>query len=78
MEVIESYLDEHLIKTQTMRGSPYFKPFEREVLGWEAQLTRIQDTISKAGHHSNNTNIRPLKPKHCKVLCKRLCWLAII
>ena len=29
-----------------MRGSPYFKPFEAEVLGWESQLVRIQDTIS--------------------------------
>ena len=47
VETIESYLDEHLIKTQTMRGSPYFKPFEKEVLGWESQLIRIQDTISK-------------------------------
>ena len=45
-ELIESYLDEHLIKTQTMRGSPYFKPFEKEVLGWESQLVRIQDTIA--------------------------------
>ena len=46
VELIESYLDEHLIKTQTMRGSPYFKPFEKEVLGWESQLVRIQDTIA--------------------------------
>ena len=45
VESIEAYLDDHLVKTQTMRGSPYFKPFEKEVLGWEAQLTRIQDTI---------------------------------
>ena len=46
MESIEASLDDHLVKTQTMRGSPYFKPFEKEVLGWEAQLTRIQDTIA--------------------------------
>ena len=47
LEIIESYLDEHLVKTEIMRGSPYFKPFEKEVLGWESQLVRIQDTISK-------------------------------
>ena len=46
VESIEASLDDHLVKTQTMRGSPYFKPFEKEVLGWEAQLTRIQDTIT--------------------------------
>ena len=38
-----SILDEHLVKTQAMRGSPYFKPFESEVLGWESQLIRIKD-----------------------------------
>ena len=46
VESIEASLDDHLVKTQTMRGSPYFKPFEKEVLGWEDQLTRIQDTIA--------------------------------
>jgi dynein heavy chain len=38
-------LEEHLITTQAMRGSPYFKPFETEVLGWESQLVCIQETI---------------------------------
>ena len=34
-----------MTKTQAMRGSPYFKPFEKEVLGWESQLLRIEECI---------------------------------
>ena len=50
VESIEAYLDDHLVKTQTMRGSPYFKPFEAEVLGWEAQLTRSVHSHCLAAH----------------------------
>ena len=28
IEDVQGYLDDHLLKTQTMRGSPYFKAFE--------------------------------------------------
>ena len=28
LDVIQSHMEDHLIKTQTMRGSPYFKAFE--------------------------------------------------
>ena len=34
-----------MVKAQAMRGSPYFKPFEKEVLGWESQLIRIEESI---------------------------------
>ena len=39
------FSEDHLVKTQAMRGSPYFKPFEKEVLGWESQLIRIEECI---------------------------------
>lgn len=28
VEAIQDHLDDHLLKTQIMRGSPYFKAFE--------------------------------------------------
>lgn len=44
-EAIEIHLDDHMIKTQTMRGSPYFKAFEAEVCDWETQLSLIQTIL---------------------------------
>ena len=41
------FSEDHLVKTQTMRGSPYFKPFEKEVLGWESQLIRKVQILMK-------------------------------
>ena len=46
MEDILTLLDEHLIKTQAMRVSPYRKPFEERIGAWEKQLICLQ-VISK-------------------------------
>jgi dynein heavy chain len=35
IELIQQTLDDHLIKTQTMKGSPYARYFLEEIIRWE-------------------------------------------
>ncbi|CAL4098707.1 unnamed protein product, partial [Meganyctiphanes norvegica] len=42
---IQVLLDEHTQKVQTMRGSPYVKPFENEIRSWEEKLLSMQDIL---------------------------------
>ncbi|KAI3358460.1 hypothetical protein L3Q82_014895 [Scortum barcoo] len=42
---IQVILDDHIIKVQTMRGSPFIKPIETECKDWEDKLSSMQDII---------------------------------
>uniref|UniRef100_A0A8C5CUF5 Dynein, axonemal, heavy chain 12 n=1 Tax=Gadus morhua TaxID=8049 RepID=A0A8C5CUF5_GADMO len=44
VDEIQTIMDDQIIKTQTMRGSPFIKPFEDEI---KERLVRIQDTIDE-------------------------------
>ncbi|XP_052058680.1 dynein axonemal heavy chain 3-like isoform X1 [Mytilus californianus] len=42
---IQVLLDDHIVKTTTMKGSPFIAPFETEINEWDLKLHRIKDIL---------------------------------
>eukprot|EP00435_Cladocopium_sp_Y103_P015241 s2361_g3.t1 len=45
IDEVQTLLDDHVIKTQTMKGSPYAAEFKDRLEDWEKYLTAVQDVV---------------------------------
>ena len=43
--MMQAILDDQIVKTQSMRASPFIGPLEKEALEWDETLNRLQEVV---------------------------------
>lgn len=43
--MVQAILDDQIVKTQSMRASPFIGPLEKEALEWDETLNRLQEVV---------------------------------
>ena len=46
MDEVTALLEDQLVRSQTIRGSPFIKVFEVELQDWEETLCRVRNTLT--------------------------------
>jgi Dynein heavy chain, N-terminal region 2 len=59
VDEIIALLDDHIVKAQTMRGSPYIKPVEAECRAWEARLKYAQVGVGGGTYAQHRRELVP-------------------
>ncbi|MGH0174121.1 UNVERIFIED_CONTAM: hypothetical protein FKN15_009257 [Acipenser sinensis] len=58
---IQVLLEDHIVKTTTMKDSPFITPFEEQLLSWEARLVLLEDHIVKTTTMKDSPFITPFE-----------------
>ena len=71
---IQMMLDDHIVKTTTMKNSPFIAPFEKQVNAWDERLVRTGlvavFVVSVCAHFSSSQYMCAISTASQKTACR--------